>query len=45
MTKDDVLMAFYKQQISALVEQCNDLEMLDFITRLLEKLKKKNKGR
>ena len=36
MTKDDILKAFYQQQIAALIEQCTDTGLLDFIYKLLK---------
>ena len=36
MTKDEILKAFYQQQIAQLVESCNDSDLLDLIYRLLK---------
>lgn len=35
MTKDEILTAFYRQQIAALIERCGDGDLLDLIYRLL----------
>ncbi len=35
MNKDEILKAFYLAQITALIEKCSDLGLLDLIYRLL----------
>ena len=36
MTKQEILLAFYQAQIAALVEKCNDVDLLDLIHKLLK---------
>lgn len=36
MTKDEILTAFYRQQIARLVDQCTDADLLDLIYKLLK---------
>ena len=35
MTKDEILKAFYQQQIAKLIENCNDSDLLEIIYKLL----------
>lgn len=35
MTKDELLKAFYQQQIAALIETCSDSDLLEIIYKLL----------
>lgn len=44
MTKDEILKTFYQQQIAALVEKCNNSDLLDLIYRfLLNEMEEKRK--
>lgn len=42
MNKDEILKAFYIAQITKLIEQCKDSDLLDLIYRLLMNYEKEN---